>query len=82
MQISNSLFSYGVTAINAGQQRVEQAAGRIAGASVPDNSDAPSSAELALQLVELQQGRYDAQIGSRLVRSADEVLGTLIDTRA
>jgi flagellar basal body rod protein FlgG len=48
---------------------------------------APSSAEqsrpdLAESLVALRQGQNEAQAGAKVLKTADEVLGTLIDTKA
>lgn len=48
---------------------------------------APSSAEqnrpdLAESLVALRQGQNEAEAGAKVVKTADEVLGTLIDTTA
>jgi len=48
---------------------------------------APSTAEqtrpdLAESLVALEQGRSEVQAGAKVVKTADEVLGTLIDTSA
>ncbi|MVW74393.1 hypothetical protein [Pseudomonas xionganensis] len=48
---------------------------------------APSSAEqrrpdLAESLVALRQGQNEAEAGAKVVKTADEVLGTLIDTSA
>ncbi|KRW58870.1 hypothetical protein [Pseudomonas sp. TTU2014-080ASC] len=38
--------------------------------------------DLAESLVGLQEGLQQVQAGSKVAKSADEVLGTLIDTRA
>lgn len=38
--------------------------------------------DLAESLVALRVGQYEAQSGARVVETADEVLGTLIDTTA
>jgi flagellar hook protein FlgE len=38
--------------------------------------------DLAESLVGLTQGRNEVQASARVVETADEVLGTLIDTRA
>lgn len=50
------------------------------------NASAQSPSEnrpdLAESLVALRVGQYEAQSGARVVETADEVLGTLIDTTA
>ena len=98
MEISGNAFSAGLSGIQAGQRRVEQAAGEIASSAVtapPANppqgpqqvnpgseSQANGSVDLAENLVGLTQGRNEVQASARVVETADEVLGTLIDTRA
>jgi hypothetical protein len=97
MEISASAFSSGLSGIQAGQRRVDQAAGEIASNGLPQPpSETPPSqqvepspeargsnpADLAESLVGLAQGRNEVQASARVVETADEVLGTLIDTRA
>lgn len=99
MEISGSAFNSGISTIQSGQRRTEQAAAAIASNAVtqpqqptstpPANqvNPAPSAAEqnrpnLAESLVALRQGQNEAQAGAKVVRTADEVLGTLIDTKA
>ncbi|MBC9249012.1 hypothetical protein A9179_01860 [Pseudomonas alcaligenes] len=92
MEITASAFNSGLNAIQAGQRRVDQAAGEIAGAAVTpqepsEAAQAPAfgrdvQADLAQSLVALQVGKVEAQAGAKVVETADEVLGTLIDTRA
>lgn len=98
MQISGSAFSSGLNAIQAGQRRVDQAAVDIAGNAVtspqpggtpPTQQVSPNQAieqnapaDLAQSLVALTIGKTEAQAGAKVVETADEVLGTLIDTRA
>jgi len=99
MEISGNAFNSGISTIQSGQRRVDQAAADIASnaatpplqpsSTPPANqvNPAPSSAEqsrpdLAESLVALRQGQNEAAAGAKLVKTADEVLGTLIDTRA
>lgn len=98
MEISGNAFSAGLSGIQAGQRRVEQAASEIASNRLPAEPQAetpptqqvePSSEtqtatqpDLAESLVGLTQGRNEVQASARVVETADEVLGTLIDTRA
>lgn len=96
MEISGNAFSSGLSGIQAGQRRVEQAAGEIASNTLPTQppAEAPqrvepspqsqtnTQADLAESLVGLLQGRNEVQASARVVETADEVLGTLIDTRA
>jgi hypothetical protein len=99
MEISGSAFNSGISTIQSGQRRVDQAALDIASNAVtqpqqptstpPANqvNPAPSAAEqtrtdLAESLVALREGRNEAEAGAKVVKTADEVLGTLIDTKA
>jgi flagellar hook protein FlgE len=98
MQISGNAFSAGLSGIQAGQHRVDQAASEIASNTLPSQAPAQtapaqqvepnpevraaSQADLAQSLVGLAQGRNEVQASARVVETADEVLGTLIDTRA
>ena len=98
MEISTNAFNSALGGIQAGQRRVEQAAGEIAGNAVsqpqgsqtpPQNqvNPAPQAAEqtrpdLAQSLVALRVGENEVRASARVVETADDVLGTLIDTRA
>ena len=99
MEISANAFSSGISSIQSGQRRVDQAAAEIAGSTVaalqqPAQMPAPNQvnpapeaagqdrADLVESLVALRVGQHEAQAGARVVRTADEVLGTLIDTKA
>ncbi len=92
MEISgSSAFSSGLSSLQSGQRRVDQAAADIAGASVPRTAQAqpvlqPSTEtrpkDLSNSLVDLQVGKVEAQAGARVLETADAVLGTMLDTRA
>lgn len=84
-----SAFNAGLATIQSGQQRVNQAAQGIASTAIaspsPENTAQAAStpqAPVSDSLIELRAGQYQAQAGARLLDTADEVLGTLIDTRA
>jgi hypothetical protein len=97
MEISGSAFNAGLSTIQSGQRRVDQAAAEIASNNVsrPQSSPEPAAptsenrqaeqaeqADLATSLVALQAGKQEVEAGAKVVKTADEVLGTLIDTRA
>ena len=102
MQITPSAFSSGLSGIQTGQRRVDQAAFEIAGSGLPQaqttnqanqnnaqnqvnpspQSADPNSPDLTDSLVVLRVGENEVRANSRVVDTADEVLGTLIDTRA
>ncbi len=84
MQISN-LLSSGLAAFQAGQQRVDDAGAAIATDMLPvaENSQAVAdTVELTEQLIQMKVGEHAAKAGARMLQSADEVLGTLINTKA
>ncbi|RRV17515.1 hypothetical protein [Pseudomonas saudiphocaensis] len=81
----NSLMSSGLGAVQVGQQRIENAAATIAEASLSAASNSQAVAEvveLTEQLVQMKVGEHAAKAGVRMIQSADEVLGTLINTIA
>lgn len=100
MEISGNAFNAGVSSIQAGQRRLDQAAADIASNAVTPPPEQPSSTpapnqvnpapstaeqnrpDLAESLVALEQARNEVQAGAKVVKTADEVLGTLIDTSA
>lgn len=90
MQITGNAFNTGLSGIQSGMRRVDQAASEIASGTLPAQVEAqPVEAaavqapnDLAGSLIGLTQGRYEVQANARVVETADEVLGTLIDTRA
>ncbi|MBE7377185.1 hypothetical protein [Pseudomonas lopnurensis] len=82
MEITNSLLSAGLSAYQSGQQRVEQAGSAIAAGSLPSADNSQALAEITEQLIQMKIGEHSANLGARMIQSADEVLGTLIDTQA
>jgi hypothetical protein len=98
MEISGSTAFYaGLSTIQTGQNRVEQAAGQIA-STVIDRSEKSQSSEsqvdrlrsvdrsqqsdLASNVVEMSQGKFQVELGAKVAKASDEMLGTLIDTYA
>lgn len=85
MQINSSLLSAGLGAYQAGQQRVDQAGAAIAGRTLPmaDTSQTVTDTiELTEQLVQMKVGEHQAKVGVHMLQTADEVLGTLVNTKA
>lgn len=74
MSISTSL-SMGLQSIQAGMQRVNIAGGRIA-------AQAPDAEVLATNAVEQMSGRHQVGLSAQVVKTADQMLGTLIDLKA
>ncbi|WP_213940235.1 pyrroloquinoline quinone biosynthesis protein PqqE [Pseudomonas sp. dw_612] len=98
MEISGSTAFYaGLSTIQTGQNRVDQAAGQIAN-TVIDRSEKSQSSEaqvdrlrsvdrsqqsdVASSMVEMSQGKFQVELGVKVAKASDEMLGTLIDTYA
>lgn len=93
----SSAFYAGLGAIHAGQQRVDQAASQIANNSVERSSTSQSSdfqaerlrsvdrsqqMDLATSTVELALGKHQVELGVKVAKASDEMLGRFIDTYA
>ena len=89
MQISANAFSAGLSAIKTGQEQMTSAAQALALPSSNATSTAVATATPAVdmtqiteQLMQLEQAKQMSQLGARVLSSADEALGTLIDIQA
>lgn len=98
MQISlNNTLYPGLSAMQVGQNRVDQAATQLASPATEVSGrsqssdfqlerlravDRPQSSDMATNVVELTQGRIQVQAGAKVEKASDEALGTLIDTFA
>lgn len=98
MEISgNTAFYAGLSTIQTGQNRVDQAAGQIANntleRSVTSQSSQPQvdrlravdrsqQSDIASSMVEMAQGKFQLEAGVKVAKASDEMLGTLIDTFA
>ena len=98
MEISgNTAFYAGLSSIQSGQNRVDQAASQIANDTIERSVTSQSSevqvnrlrgvdraqeSDLASNIVELSQGKIQAELGVKVAKASDEVLGTIIDTFA
>ncbi|ANI57021.1 hypothetical protein [Pseudomonas sp. DR 5-09] len=98
MEISgNTAFYAGLSTIQTGQNRVDQAASQIASNTIERSVTSQSSevqvnrlrgvdraqeSDLTSNIVELSQGKIQAELGVKVAKASDEVLGTLIDTYA
>ncbi|MBV4473185.1 pyrroloquinoline quinone biosynthesis protein PqqE [Pseudomonas sp. B2M1-30] len=98
MEISgNTAFYAGLSTIQTGQNRVDQAASQIASSTIERSVTSQSSevqvdrlrsvdrsqqSDLASSVVEMSQGKFQVELGVKVAKASDEVLGTLIDTYA
>ncbi|QQZ41644.1 pyrroloquinoline quinone biosynthesis protein PqqE [Pseudomonas sp. SK3(2021)] len=98
MEISgNTAFYAGLSTVQTGQNRVDQAASQIASTTIERSVTSQSSevqverlrsvdrsqqSDLVSNMVEMSMGKLQAELGVKIAKAADEVLGTLIDTYA
>lgn len=98
MEISgNSAFYAGLNAIQAGQNRVDQGSSQIASSAVERSADTQASVnqvnrlsgvdrsqspDLASSVVDMSMGKVQVELGVKVAKASDEMLGTLIDTYA
>ena len=98
MEISgNTAFYAGLSTIQTGQNRVDQASGHIANNTIERSVTGQSSAvqidrlrsvdrsqqsDLSSNLIDIAQGKLQVEAGVKVAKASDEVLGTLIDTFA
>ena len=98
MDISgNTAFYAGLSTIQTGQNRVDQASGQIASSTLERSVTSQSSevqvdrlrsvdrsqqSDLASNMVVMAQGKFQVEAGVKVAKASDEMLGTLIDTYA
>lgn len=76
-------FSAGLSSMQAGQKRATEASAEMAASALPPAAQASAtSPDLTSLLLELEAGRQQVEAGAKVVKTADDTLGTLIDTRA
>ncbi|MDT8923009.1 pyrroloquinoline quinone biosynthesis protein PqqE [Pseudomonas taiwanensis] len=93
----SSAFYAGLGSIQAGQNRVDQAASHIANSTVERAATSQSSdyqaerlravdrsqqMDLATSAVQLALGKQEVELGVKVAKASDEMLGRFIDTYA
>ncbi|AMQ83447.1 MULTISPECIES: hypothetical protein [Pseudomonas] len=98
MEISgNTAFYAGLSTIQTGQNRVDQAASQIANNAI-ERSVTSQSSEAQIDrlrsvdrsqqmdpgsaMAEMAQGKFQVELGTKVAKASDEMLGTIIDTFA
>lgn len=98
MEISgNTAFYAGLSTIQTGQNRVDQAASQIANTVVERSVTSQSSetqvdrlmsvdrsqqSDVAQSVVDMSAGKFQVELGVTVAKASNEMLGTLIDTYA
>ncbi|AXM97672.1 pyrroloquinoline quinone biosynthesis protein PqqE [Pseudomonas plecoglossicida] len=84
----NSAYYAGLGALQTGQNRIDQAAGQIANTTVERAATSQSSDFQAERLravdrsQQLALGKTEVELGSKVAKASDEMLGRFIDTYA
>ena len=73
----NSILSTGLQGVQAGDNRTRMAGGQM----LPAGRDIDNVA-LARSMVELKSGELQIKSSANVIKTADQMLGTLIDLRA
>lgn len=98
MEISgNTAFYAGLSTVQTGQNRVDQSAGHIANTTIERSVTSQSSeaqvdrlrsvdrsrqSDVVSNTIEMAEGRFQVELGAKVAKASDEMLGTLIDTYA
>ncbi|AHC80441.1 MULTISPECIES: hypothetical protein [Pseudomonas] len=98
MDITGSSAYYaGLSAVQTGQNRVDQAASQIASTTAERSATSQSSdfqaerlravdrsqqMDLATSTVQLAVGKLEVELGAKVAKASDEMLGRIIDTYA
>jgi len=72
-----SVLSSGVQGLQAGLSRANQAAGQIARSGTTEENG-----DLATPIVDLKSSELQVKASAAVIKTADDLLGTLIDTTA
>lgn len=82
MQV-NSALNTALQGFQEAQSRVNQAAQDIASQSVTDSTvDSIDTNDLVTSLVELKVAEIDAKANAKVIQTASDILGTLLDIEA
>ncbi|NLZ79741.1 MAG: hypothetical protein GX908_09550 [Gammaproteobacteria bacterium] len=84
MQIQATALSAGLSAIQTGQEQLASAAQAIAQHSSPQTMDASVALAMDMteQLLMLEHAKVMNELGARVIATAEQSLGTLIDIQA
>lgn len=83
MEISSGMMPMGIQTIQNGQQQMAEAAQAVASSSANSaQAQDLNVAELTSHLVQMDQAKHLTMAGAKMVETADEALGTIINTLA
>jgi len=79
----SSAFANGALGIQRGSNQITQASGDLANSSVRSNAgELQSGTKMTDALIDLQVGAINTQASARVLSTANDTLGTLLDTFA
>ena len=80
---SGNAINIGLQGFQDAQSRINQAAQEIASQSVTDSTkDSINTQDLTSSLVDLKVAEHDAKANAKVIQTASDVLGTLLDVTA
>ncbi len=79
----NSVLNTGIQGFQQATERANQAAQDIAGQQVTDSKvDSVNSKDLTTSIVELKQAEIGAKANAKVIQTASDVVGSLLDVTA
>ncbi|REG82208.1 hypothetical protein [Marinomonas pollencensis] len=84
MQITNSPFNYAHTGLTNSQTGLNEASQKVADAATQTTSSDPSNrsgSQIQDGLIQAKESELNAKANARVINSADQAIGSLIDIR-
>ncbi len=77
-----SVIQTGLSGVSRGLENIQEIASDIAQVGTGDSEDQKTTIDLTQSVVDLQQQKLATQASAKVVATAEEVLGTLLDVKA
>ncbi len=77
-----SVIQTGLSGVSRGLENIQEIASDIAQVGTVDPEDQKTTIDLTQSVVDLQQQKLATQASAKVVATAEEVLGTLLDVKA
>lgn len=76
-----SVIQTGLSGVSRGLENIQEIASDIAQVGTVDTEEQKSTVDLTQSMVDLQQQKLATQASAKVVATAEEVLGTLLDVK-
>ncbi len=76
-----SVIQTGLSGVSRGMENLQEIASDIAQVGTADAEELNTTVDLTQSMVDLQQQKLATQASAKVVATAEEVLGTLLDVR-